>query len=281
MAPAMSRSPDFRLDCSVTAPSSPRMFGEPFDYQFHYTSTPTSPTRAAAIYSHFSSFDNDASGEVFDFAFDSGRISTSLALTEISSAEELFDNGKIRPLQPAAPATDRGRQMSSVTSSAGNRGRGARSLSPLRDHRAYNKNTASTTAPALPKSGSGSRKWRLKDLLLFRSASEGRATSRESRDPLRKYALFPSFFSSSSTSKRKLAGGSDDSRSCGGSVRRGGGPVASAHEIHYTANRAAAEEQRKKTAMAYQRQGLFGFIQYNPAIRSITKGFNGYASKTS
>ncbi|KAK8942256.1 hypothetical protein KSP40_PGU011856 [Platanthera guangdongensis] len=270
----MSRSPDFRLDCSVTAPSSPRMFGEPFDYQFHYTSTPTSPTRAASIYSHFSSFDNDASGEVFDFAFDSGRISTSLALTEISSAEELFDNA-------CGPGGRQGEAEELCYFLRRKQGKGARSLSPLRDHSAFNKNTVSTTAPALPKSGSGSRKWRLKDLLLFRSASEGRATSRESRDPLRKYALFPSLFSSSSTSKRKLAGGSDDSRSCGGSVRRGGGPVASAHEIHYTANRAAAEEQRKKTAMAYQRQGLFGFIQYNPAIRSITKGFNGYASKTS
>lgn len=253
--PTISMSPDFHLNTSsVTAPSSPRMFGEPFDYQFHYTSTPTSPTRAASIYSHFSSYDNDSSGEVFDFAFDSGRISTSLALSEFSSAEELFDNGKIRPLQPAKPAGERGRQKSSVSPTAGNRERGSRSLSPLRDH----KITDSTAAPSLPKrgeGGNGSRKWRLKDLLLFRSASEGRATSRESRDPLRKYALLPSFFSSSSASKRKLGGGSDDSRSirsvetCGGSVRRGGGTVASAHEIHYTANRAAAEEQRDRKSV--------------------------------
>ncbi|KAL0909041.1 hypothetical protein M5K25_023563 [Dendrobium thyrsiflorum] len=264
-------SPDFHFTISTTAPSSPRLFGESFNYDFHYTSAPTSPTRAASIFSSFSDYDNNN-----DFAFDSGRLSIANPLPEISTADELFDNGRIRPLHPPLLPVERGRKRSSFSTNSENRARVSRSLSPLRNH------NTTEASNVLPKSDSGSRKWRFRDLLLFRSVSEGRATGRESRDPLRNYSLLPSLFSSNCSSSSSPAsnkkGGREESN--GAPARRGGRrQVASAHEMHYTTNRATADEQRKKTPLAYQRHGFFGFIQYNPAIRSITKGFSSNSSR--
>ncbi|XP_020586711.1 uncharacterized protein LOC110028969 [Phalaenopsis equestris] len=272
--PPTPTSPDFHFGISATAPSSPRRFGEPFNHSFHYTSAPTSPNRAASIFSTFSTYHDN------EFAFDSGRLSATNPLPEISTADELFDNGRIRPLHLSPLPAERGRKRGSFISTTAyeNRARVSRSLSPLRDQ---NQAEASTL---LPKSDSGGRKWRLMDLLLFRSASEGRATGRESRDPLRNRTLFSSLFSSNGSSSSSSAangkrGGKEESVN-GAGVRRGGRrQVASAHEKHYTANRVAAEGQRKKTPLPYQRQGFFGFIQYNPAIRSITEGFGGNCSR--
>ncbi|KAG0471280.1 hypothetical protein HPP92_015826 [Vanilla planifolia] len=192
------RSPDFQFDTVVnspyaTAPSSPRFFGDPFDERFHYTSVPTSPTRAAAIFSHLS--DETGGGDLLDFAFDYGKQSGSVELPEISTADELFEKGRIRLLQPPPPAGsshpggERGRQRTSPVSGSGSksRARESRSLSPLRNHGFFAKADSSTAGV---KDGGGSRKWSLKDLLLFRSASEGRATGRSSKDLLQKYTLF-------------------------------------------------------------------------------------------
>ncbi|RZR82445.1 hypothetical protein BHM03_00008867 [Ensete ventricosum] len=118
------------------------------------------------------------------------------------------------------------------------------------------------------KSG-GSKKWKLKDLFLFRSASEGRATGRGSKDHLRSYTVLlpPS----------KLAGGSE-------SVGGGAADPPSAHEMYYSPNRAASEElkrKKKKTALPYQYHGLFGCLRFNPAIHSIQKGFSSTSSASS
>jgi hypothetical protein len=102
----------------------------------------------------------------------------------------------------------------------------------------------------------GYRKWRIRDFLLFRSASEGRANE---KDPLRKYTAL---------SKKSVAAAEDDVRNSSfrstessGSFSRRRGPV-SAHELHYTLNRAATEEMRKKTFLPYKR-GLLGCLGSN------------------
>ncbi|KAI4298440.1 hypothetical protein L6164_031999 [Bauhinia variegata] len=114
----------------------------------------------------------------------------------------------------------------------------------------------------------GYRKWRFKDFLLFRSASEGRATG--GKDVIGKYVALS-----------KKAAAEDDVRnssfrsteSCG-SVSRRRGPV-SAHELHYTVNRAASEEMKKKTPLPY-RQGLWGCLgfNFNPGngVHKVTRG---------
>lgn len=117
----------------------------------------------------------------------------------------------------------------------------------------------------------GYRKWRLKDLLLFRSASEGRASA--GNDPLRKYSLL---------SKNKSGVGEDVKNSSFRSTESGGsvssrrrGPPVSAHEIHYTVNRAVSEEMRKKTVLPYK-HGLLGCLGFNPGMNEISRNFGSF-----
>ncbi|KAI4295628.1 hypothetical protein L6164_035652 [Bauhinia variegata] len=101
----------------------------------------------------------------------------------------------------------------------------------------------------------GYRKWRFKDFLLFRSASEGRATG--GKDPVGKYAAL----SKKAEAEDEARNSSFRSTESSGSVSRRRGPV-SAHELHYTVNRAASEEMKKKTLLPYK-QGLWGCLGFN------------------
>ncbi|KAK8624346.1 hypothetical protein V6N13_065693 [Hibiscus sabdariffa] len=100
-----------------------------------------------------------------------------------------------------------------------------------------------STKPSFSSTSSkgSSRKWRLRDLLLFRSASEGRASD---KDPLRKYSA--SFFKKPEANKN-----SDGSRR-----------KVSAHELHYTTNKAVSENMKKKTFLPYK-QGILGRLAFN------------------
>ncbi|KAH0933280.1 hypothetical protein HID58_010397 [Brassica napus] len=92
---------------------------------------------------------------------------------------------------------------------------------------------------------SSSKKWRLKDLLLFRSASEGRARH-NNKD----------FVKSLSGLFRKQ----EDSKSSSSSSRGRGSPsVSSAHEFHYMAKKAEAKGLKKKTFLPYMQIGRFAF----------------------
>ncbi|KAJ6954984.1 hypothetical protein NC652_006429 [Populus alba x Populus x berolinensis] len=121
---------------------------------------------------------------------------------------------------------------------------------------------SSSSSSSSSSSKSSSRKWRLRDFLLFRSASEGHA---HDKDRLRKYSgLFkkhedgkePSFLSTDSS---------------GSASSRRKGPV-SAHELHYTVNKAASENLKKKTFLPYK-QGFFGRLAFNTAPRAPGNGF--------
>ncbi|THU45918.1 hypothetical protein C4D60_Mb02t23030 [Musa balbisiana] len=275
----------------LSAPSSPRPFGDPAGC-YYYTSAPASPSRAAAIYTDLygpeekkpaSPRPGSGDDEVPEFSFCfHGKPMGEWPTLSIAAADELFEEGIIRTVMPSwvesggggAPQTvedglrrERGRRTLSSSSGASPRGRrGSTSFSALRGvcEGDLPKPPSSSPATSALSKGGGSKKWKFSDLFLFRSASEGRATGRGSKDPLRKYTLPPP---SSCTNR---ANG-------GGSTRRGSAILPSAHEIYYSANRAAAEEQKRKqmTPLAYQRHGLFGYLRDNPAIHSITKGFGG------
>ncbi|XP_054786296.1 uncharacterized protein LOC129292709 [Prosopis cineraria] len=106
----------------------------------------------------------------------------------------------------------------------------------------------------------GYSKWRLKDFLLFRSASEGRAAG---KDPLRKYTVL------SKKVEEEVRNSSFRSTESFGSVSsRRRGPV-SAHELHYTVNRAASEEMKKKTVLPYKQLGPLGCLGFNPSLHQI------------
>lgn len=317
-------SMDFDFTSAVTspnasAPSTPRRFG---DYFF---SAPTSPARMSEFYREFEEFSisvNDVYGDgsssatkeavqdheaEFAFAFSLDLERTSL------SADELFDGGKIKPLEPpqmggagvaatkssASPkqkvdldkTQKRGRDRTPAALSSSSR-RAARSLSPLRvsqypweeeeedqkrllqkednnKHQRSNfalaaKDQSSPSSSSSNKSSS-SRKWSLKDLLLFRSASEGRATD---KDPLRRYTVTPL------NKKRQddvVKNASFRSTDGAGGSRRRRGPV-SAHELHYNRKRAAAEDLKKKTYLPYK-QSILGRLSFTPAVHALANGF--------
>ncbi|CAN0922233.1 hypothetical protein LINGRAHAP2_LOCUS32985 [Linum grandiflorum] len=171
---------------------------------------------------------------------------------------------------------ERGRR-DGLTSSSSRRGK-TRSLSPYRvsqypweeDERQQqqqqqqqqtelggSKATSLSTAVTATKSSS-SRKWRFRDLLLFRSASEGRASD---RDTYRKHAAAFGLFRRHDDVKSCSIRSSDSSGSNSGSRRKG--PV-SAHELHYTTNKAASEGLRKKTFLPYK-QGILGRLAFSPS----------------
>ncbi|GFP94529.1 hypothetical protein PHJA_001597300 [Phtheirospermum japonicum] len=263
----------------------------PFDWE-EKPGTPKSPVRT----------DN-----CDDFAFDLSRNYDTASL----SAEELFDGGVIKPLKPPPrlqfpPAAPNGENV--VTSprtsvshtrkiiqgalfsprhkntkeadpfaaaAAAQRGpsnrRVVRSLSPSRDRRfswkeeeKKNSTPTHTVCSALSAAAveKGHKKWKLKDFFLFRSASEGRAAD---KDPLKKYTAALRW-----SSFRAV----ESSESGSGSRRRG--PV-SAHELHYTVNRAVSEDLKKKTFLPYK-QGILGRLAFNPAVSSLANGF-GFSRK--
>ncbi|XP_015944929.2 uncharacterized protein LOC107470059 [Arachis duranensis] len=310
--PTVATEFNFDSNCSspyITAPSSPQRFGN------FFFSAPTSPTRISTFINNnipsSSSLIHDHHQHEHEFQFDfSGHLQPPSL-----SADELFDGGKIRPFEPQSgliassskplsahrksesfdPATTamededqkpptRGREKRAFSGR-----KGSRSLSPLRVSDIINNNN-SNEERAVPSSSSSSsrnntkasyasflssisftrgyRKWRLKDFLLFRSASEGRATD---KDPLRrKYEVL----------SKKAAAVDDDVRnssfrSSDGSVSKRRGPV-SAHEIHYTANRAASEEMKKRTLLPYK-TGLLGCLGFNPTgMHEISRGMGSF-----
>ncbi|XP_074349233.1 uncharacterized protein LOC141688978 [Apium graveolens] len=223
------------------------------------------------------------------------------------SADELFDGGKIRPQAPhfsaersprpqkSAESEIRGRERSVSTLSSSRSGhRSTRSLSPMRvsqypweeenrqqqkNHQKNSKIPSSTSKPSLTSSVSalsssslkGLRKWKLKDFFLFRSASEGRASNKA--DPIKKYAsLFKKHDDIKSSSFRSID--KNPGTSTSGPKRKG---HVSAHELHYTMNRAVSEDMKKKTFLPYK-QGILGRLAFNPAVNAIANGF-GFSRK--
>ncbi|KAK8658519.1 hypothetical protein V6N13_036722 [Hibiscus sabdariffa] len=190
---------DFNLDSTcaspyMTAPSSPQRLGN------FFFSVPTSP---AHVSSQWDEKPKSNHHEDFEFNF-SGQLERASL-----SADELFVGGKIRPcyqhLSSAVSSPQRGRETT-ISSACISLHKKSRSLSPLRvcdimldqeqEHEETSKKPLNSSANN-PKSSYVSsilacisfskvnRKWKLKDLLLFRSASEG------SKDPhpLRNYAI--------------------------------------------------------------------------------------------
>ncbi|KAJ8619037.1 hypothetical protein MRB53_015223 [Persea americana] len=297
----------------MSAPSSPKAFGHFYSSFYSAPTSPTrsavmpfdwedTPPPPKSTTNNVEEDDDPD----YDFAFDfSGQLREAPQLT---AAEELFDRGKIRPLKPpprlqlnpngnqmakspnSSPKSpnifrnafsprkkrdfdpfaaaiekttkgsdrERGRERKPISDPSNPSRREARSLSPLR---------APDSKPTSSSSSKGnSRKWRLRDFLLFRSASEGRATD---KDTLRKYGVLPK---KGAEDVKNASFRSTDSGGSGSGSRRG--PV-SAHEIHYTVNRAVSEEMKRKTFLPY-RQGLFGCLGFNPAVHGIAKGFDGF-----
>ncbi|XP_039071251.1 uncharacterized protein LOC120218364 isoform X2 [Hibiscus syriacus] len=182
-------------DCFISAPSSPTQLFNQYDGESSMPKSPRTTTRNHG--------DDEGDGFTFDFSVDLEKTSR--------PAEELFDGGKIKPLKPPprlkvddfnqksprflspkSPNREHGRGREKVQDFTlrNSSRRATRSLSPYRvsEYRWEEEERKKKHEPTTSSKGS-SRKWRLRDLLLFRNASEGRASD---KDPLRKYSA--SFF---------------------------------------------------------------------------------------
>lgn len=242
----------------------------------HYLLSATNITTPTKSYS----YDNNL--EDFDFYSATGPM---------SSADELFLDGKIRPMKLPPVADDdeeaedhfsdqnggkimRGRsEMQSRNRSL----RRIRSMSPMRT-KSEGKNEAreddATARGGDAPSSRNSKKWVLLKEFLYRSKSEGRNNGRH------KYFWSSLSFSPVVKEKvKKTAEKVEGERRRAVGKRRAG---LSAHEVHYTENRAQAEEMRRKTFLPY-RQGLLGCLGFNSkgvgAINGFARALNTVSSR--
>ncbi|KAL5135911.1 hypothetical protein HKD37_03G008708 [Glycine soja] len=289
---------DIDSTCStpyVSAPSSPGR--EPISAAgagFFY-SAPASPMHftisAASTYSHSPSWSSLEKNSCCDFEFSARFGSSGLTGScSMSSADELFLNGQIRPMklsthlerpQVLAPLLDleeeeeeeeenevRGRDLRLRDKSLRRR---TRSLSPLRntplewtENEEKTDKKENVTPSVSSGSGRSSKRWVfLRDFL--RSKSEGRSNNK-----------FWSTISFSPAAKEKKGNGPQKPKKVAGKPTNGVGkrrvPASSPHELHYKANRAQAEELRRKTFLPY-RQGLLGCLGFSSKGYGAMSGF--------
>ncbi|XP_076919606.1 uncharacterized protein LOC143580486 [Bidens hawaiensis] len=292
---------DFTASAYASAPSTPRFMG---DYHF---SAPTSPTRIPDLYSQFEELLISESDDTHrtnyclaavpfaweekpgvpksvsnvydrDFAFD---VSSELHRDSSVSAEDIFHGGVIKqheqpPITPPSSAAnkvrERGRERTPNSGLSSSRSRRTRSLPPFRGSEL--KSAATTTTAASQEASSsttlsvfGSKKWSFKDLFLFRSASDGRAMA---KDPFKKYSsIFRKHDEDLRNSSLRHRSGSG---SGSGSSKRRSVPRVSAHELHYTVNRAVSIDMKKQTFLPYK-QGILGRLAFNPTVHALSNGF--------
>ncbi|PWA94236.1 hypothetical protein CTI12_AA017360 [Artemisia annua] len=238
---------------------------------FMFDSTHTSPLNTApSSPKNFASFhpneDVQQEEEIdIDFAFD---FSGQLVPPSISDADELFDCGKIKTLDPLPPQTrpkspkftqtfHRAKKDKTFTETFHRdqnkpKHKVSRSLSPIRTSNIKTNDQITTTQTSSLFGFTWHNKWNLKNLLLFRSTSAGSAEiTKDVKN------------SSNNTSFRSVDG------SVSGSSRRRMKRKVSAHEIHYTANRAVFEERRRKTMLPYK-SGLLGCLGFGITMHEVS-----------
>ncbi|KAL0391154.1 UNVERIFIED_CONTAM: hypothetical protein Scaly_0472500 [Sesamum calycinum] len=148
-------------------------------------------------------------------------------------------------------------------------------------------------------SGRNSKKWLFLKDLLHRSKSEGRTQNKErfwsaisfsqAKEKKTSSSSSPSPVLSPSSSRDEKKGKTEikkdrkapaTGKPANGVWRRRVPP--SAHELHYTANRAQAEEMKKKTFLPY-RQGLLGCLSFSSksygAFSGFTRNLNPISSR--
>ncbi|WOH13837.1 hypothetical protein DCAR_0933348 [Daucus carota subsp. sativus] len=249
----------------VTAPSSPQRFGT-----YIFTTAPTTPSRAAphgttpstipfnweekpgtpkSVSSHY---DTDVDE---DFAFD---FSGYLEPPSLLPADELFSGGKIKPLKLKLPPRLNNLETNLINLESPKSPRAkikealtlTLSFSPRKkssdDFDPFAAAMEETRRPEKVPAANWYKKWKLKNLLLFRSASEGHKE---------KYELLKKSGKNRDSKNWSFRSVDNDG---GGSV---GSRKMSAHEWHYTVNRSVAEEMRKKTYLPYK-QGFFGCLGF-------------------
>lgn len=313
----------------VSAPSSPcRSFvaGAGFFYSaptspMHY-GFPAVPARSSAAGALTPAVSDASSNASFEFVF-SDRVDSpapEIGSSTMSSADELFLNGQIRPMklsahlqrpQPLAPLLDFGGELERESDDDNeeretfrrsrdlrfrdrSQRRRARSLSPLRSTAPFDwlcsddgfssSNKAAETEEReiggggaqkeeredeaeTPAGSRSSKRWDfLKDFL--RSKSEGRSNNKFWHN----ISLSPA--KGKERERERVSNASTEPPEKVRVKKKSPAPAKrrSAHEMHYAAKRAQAEERRKKTYLPY-RQGVLGCLGFNSKSYGALNGF--------
>ncbi|KAK8651555.1 hypothetical protein V6N13_141154 [Hibiscus sabdariffa] len=268
----------------VSAPSSPGP--GPSNGGFFY-SAPASPmhfttTSVASMVSSTtqpSPPDNYTVPLGYEFDFSARLGSSGSGLTgSMTSADELFLNGQIRPLK-LPTHLERPRVLAPLLDIKPPRGR-TRSMSPLRHatfalnrdlcQKADSKNNGriSDTMSASSSDGRSSKKWVfLKGFKSSKSEERSNNNNNKEKKPWNKSNGVVQECKEKVSSKKK-----------GGKRRVPPSP----HELHYTANRAQAEEMRRKTFLPY-RHGLLGCLGFSSkgygAMNGLARAVNPVSSR--
>ncbi|KAK4792314.1 hypothetical protein SAY86_022749 [Trapa natans] len=292
----------------ITAPSSPRRFGN--SIRFYSSSSAAAADIPRTSFSiNLSLWEEEEEEEegrrrncgvscnspmrasgFTDFEFEFGGSKLDRLRFDPALAGELFDRGRIKPMKMMTPQLKRGynAEPPPVPTTAITRVCDilAEEWEGDDDKRPMNPGASSTSAPSSSCSKTfsallsaitnpkGYRKWSFRDFLLFRSASEGRGTS---KDPLRK---FPAL--GEKIERNDIFGGSMKGTA---SFRKAAAPERrhresrrrrrGAHELYYWENRAAAEGMKRTTLLPYK-QGLLGSclgFNLKPGDHDLARGF--------
>ncbi|XP_073310011.1 uncharacterized protein [Primulina huaijiensis] len=154
--------------------------------------------------------------------------------------------------------------------------KGTRSLSPFRvsdllskqepakNHRSANSPNASLSS-ASSFSSLWHKKWKIKDLLLFRSASESWATDHDQSMKKKNSFLKKTHDQDEFTESSFSSTASCESES---SSRRSVPPI-SAHEFHYSVKRTVFEEMKKRRSLLPHRQKILGCLGFHQTVPEI------------
>ncbi|RLN09481.1 uncharacterized protein C2845_PM11G24970 [Panicum miliaceum] len=238
-------------------------------------------------------------GEVDDTDFDFGVLLDKAAQAqELTTADELFDEGKIRPLKPPPRLLEGGSVGSSPRSArsvmwsprlrrslaksggadfdpfAAALAKAANAPSPLgagsKDDVSGVETASSpenpadpaTTATSTPPTTANGRrkKWRLSDLLLFRRVSgKGRDAGNISRDPVFKYAPVQQLGTPVKTASA--------------------GPAAAEGDVSSSKHKKQSKKAAPEGSMPLpHRHGMMGCVRLHPGLHRLAKGFHGHSA---
>lgn len=164
--------------------------------------------------------------------------------------------------------------------------------------------SCSTSSSRSSSSGRNSKKWIFLKEILYRSKSEGRANAKEkfwssisftpSKEKEKAQQALPPNSQGTAASEPPQKKNKKRIKQAAAAAKKGvvpGRPTngvakrkvpPSPHELHYTANRAQAEEMKKRTFLPY-RQGLLGCLGFNSkgygALSGLTRALNPVSSR--
>ncbi|XP_020276169.1 uncharacterized protein LOC109850555 [Asparagus officinalis] len=147
-------------------------------------------------------------------------------------------------------------------------------LDPTKESETVTPSDSSASSSRSSSSVRNSKRWIFLKDFLYRSKSEGggRTNAKEKEKEKEKEKFWNSISFTPSKVKDAVKSPAKTLKKPTNGVGKRRGPLPSAHERHYTAKRAQAEEMRKRTFLPY-RQGLLGCLGFSSRSYGAMNGF--------